>query len=197
MDLSKLSVEERRKTELEYLSKTVFSRDVVVIREEEPEFSAELRKHFGGVYITKLKIQAYNDVLWGSMGMQQFTNELLNHPSLKQHIQDLHPFEEFYELKQNVSMGGNLFNLLGDLCALIKQGGCYGDGSNLSNDEIIRITKSFIDDNLKEGYKMYHYIKLYEPWTKWFGHQPIYAMTFLMLSLYRDEMYMICIVDTD
>lgn len=197
MDLSNLSTEERRKVELENLAKATFLTDKLIQPDDELNFYDELKKHFGNVKIIKLKINAQNDMLWGSMGMQQFINEFLNSLNLKNSIVDLMPFDEYFELKQPIATGGNLFNLIGDLCSILKEGGCYGSGSNLSNDEIIRITKQFIDDNLKEGYKMYHYIKISEPWNRWFSYQPIYALTFLLINLYRDEMLMICISDTD
>ena len=197
MDLSHLNTEERRKIELDSLSKTTFIEDKLIMEPDQGNIYIELQKHFGNVKFKKLKIKAHNNLLWGSMGMQQFTNEFINNLNFKNSIKELLPFEKRYELKEKIIMGGNLFNLLGDLCSLLKSGGCYGGGSNLKNDEIVRITKKFIDDNLKEGYKMYHYIKISEPWTEWFGYQPIYSFSYLLLNLYRDEMLLICISDTD
>ena len=197
MDLSNLNTEERRKLELEFLSKAEFKKVELASTNEENHFQAELKQHFAGVEIIKLKIKPYNDTLWGSMGMQQFTNQFLNNLNLKEAIKELSPFEIGYELKNQVSVGGNLFNLLGDLCGIIKQGGCYGSGSDLKNEEILIITKNFIDQNLKEGYKMYQYIKITEPWTEWFGHKPIYSLTYILINMYRDEMLIICIVDDD
>jgi hypothetical protein len=197
MDLSHLNTEERRKIELDSLSKATFIEDSLVLQTDQENYYTELKKRFGNIAFKKLKIKAYNNLLWGSMGMQQFTNEFINNSNFKNSIKDLLPFDKRFELKENIRMGGNLFNLLGDLCSLLKSGGCYGDGTNLKNDEIVRITKKFIDDNLKEGYKMYHYIKINEPWTEWFGYQPIYSLTYLLFNLYKDEMLMICISDTD
>ena len=197
MDLSNINTEERRKLELDFLSKAEFKKVELASTSDENYFRAELEKNFAGVEIFKLKIKPYNDTLWGSMGMQQFTQKFLNNSNLKAAIKEILPFENEYELKNEVRVGGNLFNLLGDLCGIIKQGGCYGSGSDLKNEEILRITKNFIDLNLKEGYKMYHYIRINEPWTKWFGHNPIYSLTYLLINIYRDEMLMICIVDDD
>jgi len=197
MDLSNINREKRRKLELDFLSKAEFKKVELASMNEVGDFQSELENNFAGVEIIKLKIKAYNDTLWGSMGMQQFINEFLNNSNLKEAIKEIFPFENVYELKNEVRVGGNLFNLLGDLCGIIKQGGCYGSGSNLKNEKILQITKNFIDQNLKDGYKMYHYIKIYEPWTKWFGHDPIYSLTYLLISLHRDEMLMICIVDDD
>ncbi|MGY6650109.1 hypothetical protein [Wenyingzhuangia sp. IMCC45574] len=197
MDLSNINTEERRKLELDFLSKAEFEKVELASTNEENYFRAELEKNFAGIEIIKLKIKPYNDTLWGSMGMQQFTQKFLNNSNLKAEITEILPFENEYELKNEVRVGGNLFNLLGDLCGIIKQGGCYGSGSDLKNEEILRIVKNFIDQNLKEGYKMYHYIKINEPWAKWFGHNPIYSLTYLLINIYRDEMLMICIVDDD
>ena len=197
MDLSKLDTEERRKIELESLSKAEFFADDLILDNHGEQFLAELRRHFAGIHIVKLKIKAFNDLLWGSMGMQQFTNELLNNVSFKEVIEELLPFDAFYSLKHDITIGGNLFNLLGDLSGMIKQGGCYGSGSDLKNEDILKITKCFIDQNLKDGYKMYHYIKINEPWSRWFGYQPIYSITYLLISLHRDEMIMICVADDD
>lgn len=197
MNLSNLNTEERRNIELENLAKAKFSKDTLLLDGSGKKFINELKKQFSNVQIIKLKIKAENNMLWGSMNMQQFTSEFLNNSNFKDEITELVPFDDKYELKNKITMGGNLFNLLGDLCGILKNGGCYVSGINLKNDEIIEITKSFIDQNLKEGYKMYHYIKINEAWSKWFGLQPIYSLTYLLLSLYKDEMLMICITDTD
>ncbi|MBK8626900.1 MAG: hypothetical protein IPN86_15440 [Saprospiraceae bacterium] len=126
MDLSNLSTEERRKVELENLAKATFLTDKLIQPDDELNFYDELKKHFGNVKIIKLKINAQNDMLWGSMGMQQFTNEFFNSSNLKNSIVDLMPFDEYFELKQPIAIGGNLFNLIGDLCSILKEGGCYG-----------------------------------------------------------------------
>lgn len=196
MDTSNSNTEEQGKIESELLSKAQFSNDDLVLNTEGKQFIEEL-KHFARVYVIKLKVKPFEDILWGSMGMYQFTNELLNNLSFKSAVKELLPFEGYYELKKDIATGGNLFNLLGDLCGLLKQGGCYGSGSDLKNDVLINITKQFIDQNLRDGYKMYHYIKINEPWTKWFGPQPIYSLTYLLINLYQDEMLMICIADDD
>lgn len=195
MDLSKLNIEERRKIELDNLSKANFSVSNLSLENESKKFFDELNKHCGLVKIIKLRIEAQNNMLWGSMGMQQFVNEFLNNENLKRELAELNPFKERYELKKEIVMGGNLFNLIGDLSSVLKRGGCYSDGSTFKNREVLNMTMEFVDQNLKEGYKLYHYIKIFEPWTKWFD--PVWASSYLVINLYKDEMMLICITDTD
>ena len=195
MNLSHLNIEDRRKVELENLSKAEFSKSSLNLNGNARIFHEELKKHCGCIAVIKLNIKAENNMLWGSMGMQQFVYEFLNNENLKKELEELSPYEERFELKKDIKMGGNLFNLLGDMCAILKNGGMYSDGTGLKNKQIVEYTMDFIDQNLKEGYKMYHYIKIQEPWTKWFD--PIWASTYLLLNLYCDEMMMICITDSD
>ncbi len=195
MNLSNLNTEERRKVEIENLSKANFLKTDLNLEGNSKLFYEELNKHCGCISIIKLKIEPKNNMLWGSMGMQQFANELINNENFKREVNEICTFDDRYELKKEIKMGGNLFNLLGDLCSILKTGGCYSDGSNLKNEKIVEVTMEFINQNLKEGYKMYHYLKIYEPWTKWFDQ--VWASTFLLINLYKDEMLMICITDSD
>lgn len=136
-------------------------------------------------------------MLWGSLGFQQFVNEFINNSNFKNAISELQPFEENYKLKRDIKLGGSLFNLIGDLSNNLYRGGCYGSNSDLKSDEILKITKAFIDENLKDIYSDYRYIRIYEPWNKWFGHNPLLAMTYMLINTYKDEMLMMCIADTD
>ena len=196
MDLSKYSAEERRIITLDNLSRTTFSEMNVILEGEAGKFLTELEKQFRKVHFKKLKIEAPNNMLWGSLGMQEFINAFLNNTNFKHVIADLQPFQDPYKLKKDIELKENLFYLLGELCAILKQGGFYGGGSDLSNEEILKITKCFIDQNLKDGYKMYHFIKLHEPWMDWFTNNAVYTSTYLLFSMHRDEVLIICISDS-
>lgn len=197
MDLSHLNRKERDKITLENLSKAKFHPIELNLKEDSLKFYTEFKKRFSGVQIIKLKIKAFRNMLWGSLGFQQFTNEFINNSNFKNAVAQLKPFEEYYELKNKVKLGGSLFNFIGDLSHNLYKGGCYGSNSDLNSDEILKLTKAFIDDNLKDIYSDYRYIRIHEPWTKWFGHSPLISTTYMLINTYKDEMLMICIADTD
>jgi hypothetical protein len=197
MDLSHLNRAERNRITLENLSKAKFYPIELNLEENSLKFYAEFKKRFSGVQVIKLKIEANQNMLWGSLGFQQFTNEFINNSNFKNAISQLNPFEEYYELKRDIKLGGSLFNFIGDLSHDLYKGGCYGSNSDINSDEILKITKAFIDDNLKDIYSDYQYIRIHEPWTKWFGHKPLISTTYLVINTYKDEMLMICIADTD
>ena len=197
MNLSNLNKEERDKITSENLSKAKFYPVELNLQEDSLKFYTELKNRFQGVHIIKLKIETYQNELWGSLAFQQFVNELINNVSFKHAISELQPFEEYFELKRDIKLGGSLFNLIGDLSHNLYKGGVYGSNSDLQKDEILKLSKAFVDDNLKDIYSDYHYIRIYEPWTKWFGHKPLLASTYMLINTYKDEMLMICLTGTD
>ncbi|MEZ5008624.1 MAG: hypothetical protein R2753_10795 [Chitinophagales bacterium] len=91
----------------------------------------------------------------------------------------------------------NTFDLLGKLSGIAKHGGAYSPiNKRLTDTEAIEMSKDFIDEFLPKPFDDSHCFLTYEPWANWF-FSVAWDYTAIIFSRQYDELYLICLTDTD